>query len=144
MEPPKAILEVLDQVATVGQAVVQESDDMPSEMQKDLVEELAYVRLPDVLKGQSPQEVQPPSDRTDCDASDDRDSVVAETVMDERGLTNGRPSLSDAGSEQKARFVDENQVGAQPRRVFFTRGHSLCFHSWTAVSLRSMALLSGF
>jgi hypothetical protein len=46
--------------------------------------------------------------------------------------------------EHEAGFVDENQVGAQPREVFFTLSQAVSVQRWMAASFLSTARRSGF
>lgn len=59
-------------------------------------------------------------------------------------LPHRTPGLANGRGQQEAGFVEEQDVGAQPPRVFFTAGHVERFHSLMASSSRSMARRSGF
>jgi hypothetical protein len=61
-----------------------------------------------------------------------------------RSLAARRPGLDYIRDQQEAGFVGKDDVGAQPRSVFFTRGHSFCFQRSIASSFRSTARFSGF
>ena len=80
----------------------------------------------------------------DGDAGDDRDAVVAVPVIHVRSVATPRPGPAQGWDQEEARLVDEDDVGTQPRSVFFTRGQSLRFQRSMASSSRSSARRSGF
>ena len=49
-------------------------------------------------------------------------------MVDYRRVADGTPGLVDGGNQEEAGFVDENDVGCQPRGVFFTAGQTARFH----------------
>src|SRR3989344_461825 len=79
----------------------------------------------------------------DGDAGDGRDSVVAIPMMHNRGLSYGTPRLSDRRDQKETGFVDKDEMGCQPRSVFFTRGQTVRFHFSMARLSRSTARRSG-
>ncbi len=82
--------------------------------------------------------------RADGNTGNGRDSVMAIPVKQERSLPHRRPSLSNRGDQEEARFVDKDEMGCQPCGVFFTRGQTDRFQASIAASSRSMARRSGF
>ncbi len=80
----------------------------------------------------------------DRDRGDDRDSIAAIDVADDRRPTQRGPCLRDRRRQEEARFVGEDEVGSQPRGVFFSRGHSCRTNRRMAVSSRSRARFCGF
>jgi len=78
------------------------------------------------------------------DAGDGGDPVVTISIPHEGGLPHRAPRFSDRGDQEEAGFVDKDDMGCQPRGVFFTRGQTVRFHAAIAVSSRSTARLSGF
>lgn len=87
---------------------------------------------------------QAPALRTDRDSGNSRNSVVTIQVTENRRVPPWSPGLVDTGDQQKARFVDKDEVGSQPAGVFFTRGQSLRFQRSSRRSSRSSARRSGF
>ena len=80
----------------------------------------------------------------DGNAGDRGDPVVAIAVTHHRGLPHRAPGFPYGGDQEEPRFVDKDDVGRQPRSVFFTAGHTVDFHSAMAASSRSTARRSGF
>ena len=82
--------------------------------------------------------------RTDGNTRDRRDAIVTIPMKHDRCLSNGTPGLADRRNQEEARFVDKDEMGCQPRGVFFTRGQTDRFHASMAASSRSVARRSGF
>lgn len=80
----------------------------------------------------------------DGNTGDRRDSLVPVAVTHHRSLAHRAPRLPNGGDQEEPGFVDKDDVGRQPRGVFFTAGHTVDFHSAMAASLRSTARRSGF
>lgn len=134
-----------DRLAFVNAALVPEHDDVAPEMAEEIAKELERVRTREVLLHEkTPVEAEPAALRTHRDAGDHGDLVPPIAMADDRRLPAGRPRLVDARDQQEARLVDEDEMGAQPRGVFFTRGHSTRVHCSIAASSRSNARVSGF
>lgn len=128
----------------VNLSPIPDHDDRAAEVTQQVPEEFADLRLADVLAVQVEVESEPPAPGAHRDAGDDRDPVVALPEAQEWRLAAGGPGSADAGDEQEAAFVYEDEVGAQPRGVFFIRGQSFSFHRVMACSSRWSARLSGF
>ena len=137
--------DVTDRVALVNPALVPEDDDRAAQVAQEVAEELAHVRVFEVLlEEKAPVEAQPPAHWTHRQAGDRRDFVPPITMADDRRLAPGRPRPVDARDQQEPRLVDEDEMGAQPRGVFFTRGQSTRVQRSIAASSRSRARVSGF
>ena len=78
------------------------------------------------------------------DGGNDRDPIAAIKVPQNRRPSHGGPSLGHRRSQEEARFVGEDEVGTQPRRVFFTRGQSSRRKRRIFTSSRSKARFCGF
>ncbi len=117
-------------------STVPNDDDGTAQVAEHLSEESADLRLPDVFKVQAEVESEPTPPRAHRDPGDDGDPVVTLPEPEDRRLAARRPGPANAGDEQEAGFVYKNDVGAQPRGVFFTRGQSFRFHRSMACSSR--------
>src|SRR5512139_3121628 len=82
--------------------------------------------------------------RADGDPGDRRDPIMTIPMVEDRGLSDRAPGLTNGRNQEEARFIDKNEVGCQPCGVFFTRGQTDRFHAAMAASLRSTARRSGF
>jgi len=109
-----------------------------------MAEEHADLFLPDVLEVELVVEAQAVSSRAYGDSRDDRDFVPLIAMTMNRSLASWCPGLDHIRDQQESGFVDEDDVGAQPRSVFFTRGQSCRFQRSMAPSSRSAARVSGF
>lgn len=137
--------EVADRIARVNPALVPEHDDVAAQVMQEVAEELEHVRVFEVLvEEETPVEAEPPPPRTHRQAGDYRDFVPPIAMADDRRLAAGRPRLVDARDQQESRLIDEDEMGAQPPGVFFTRGHATRFQCAIAASSRSRARVSGF
>jgi hypothetical protein len=144
VQPVDAVAQGPDQVALVGVASVPEQEHVTAEMPEQVTKEEAYLRLLDVLEMQLEVEVEAPPDGADRDGRDGRDPIAAIEVTDNGRLADRRPCLRDRWRQEEAGFVGKNEVGTQPRGVFFSRGHSSRTNRRMAVSSRSMARFCGF
>lgn len=130
--------------ALMGAGVVQQYNHRAPQMPEEMAEEDADLLLPDVPEPKLVVEAEVLSFRTDGDSRDEGDLVSPIAMTNDRGAATGRPGLDDIGDQQEPGFVGENEVGTQPRSVFFTRGQSFCFQRSMARSSRSTARRSGF
>lgn len=144
MQARGAAAELSDEPTPMGSRPVPENDDVAGHLLEQLAQELARLQLPDVLCMELEVEVETLANRGHRDAGDRRDPVTTVEVIDRGCLANGRPSLGHRGRQLEARFVGEDEMGAQPPGVFFTLGHSLLTKRRISASLRSSAFLCGF
>ena len=139
-----AALEFRQRFSVVGLRVVQDGDHRAAQVPQQIAEEDANLVLPNVVEVKLVEEAQVVALRADGDSRDDGDFVPAVTVPVHRSLASWRPGLDYIRDQQESGFVGKDDVGAQPRSVFFTRGHSFCFQRSIASSFRSTARFSGF
>jgi len=109
-----------------------------------MTEEDAHLLLPDVVEPKLVIEAEVLALGTDGDARDHGDSLSPIPRAQDRSLAPRSPGLDYVGDQQEPGFVDEDEVGAQPRGLFFTRAQSFCFQRSMACSSRSSARRSGF
>lgn len=133
-----------DHRAVMRFAIVPQDDDRTGEMAQQVLEKAGGGGRANVLGMTLEIEPAPPSHRAHRHARDDRDAIVSLPVAEDRGLSPRGPRAPHARRDQEARFVHEDEVGAQPRSVFFTRAHSRDFHRVMAASSRWSARRSGF
>lgn len=136
--------QLVQRLPLVGLGVVQEHNDGTVQVPKQVTEEHADLLLPDVLEIELVVEAQTMSPRADGDSRDDRDFVPPIAMTMNRSLPPWRPGPDHIRDQQEPGFVGEDDVGAQPRSVFFTRGQSSRFQRSMASSFRSAARVSGF
>lgn len=125
-------------------AIVPQHDDGPGEMPQQVLEKAGRGDRTNVLGVTLEIEPTPPSHGAQRHTRDHRDAIVAMPVAENRGLAAWCPRPPHGWGDQEPRFVDEDEVGAQPRGVFFTRAHSRVFHRAIAASSRWSARRSGF
>lgn len=130
--------------AAVNVAVVPDDNHRAVQMAEEIAEKRAGVGRADVFTVKLEIEPAPAPGGTERQPRDDRDAIVSLPVAQDRRLAPRRPRTAHGGDQEEARFVDEDEVGAQPRGVFFTRGHSRAFHRAMAASSRWSARRSGF
>jgi len=136
--------EFLHRIAAMDGSVVQQNDQMAADLAQQMAEEGQHFFSLDVVLIQVAVQRTMETLGADRNAGDGGDPVVAIPITQKRCLSHRAPGLSDRGDQEEAGFVDEHDVGCQPRGVFFTRGHTVRFHSAIAGSSRSTARLSGF
>ena len=144
MEPGVAVTQGLHGRAAMRAQPVPDHDHTSVQMTQQVTQERAHLGPTDVVV--MPLVVKPETltHRTDREARDDRDSVTAIPVSQQRCLTARRPGPHHRGQQHEAGFIYEDEVGPQPYGVFFTRGQALRFQRAIAASSRSLARRSGF
>lgn len=144
VEPRKRSAEVSEQRPSMDASVVPQHDHRPAQVAEQVPEEGADLRGMDVREVELVVKTQASPAGADGQPGDHGDPVVSLPEPQEGRLPPGRPGLAHARDQEEAGFVDEDEVGAQPRGVFFTRAHSRRFHSAIRSSSRSSARASGF
>lgn len=144
-KPGEAMTQVPNGGSFVGSTVIPEDDDNIPQVVEQVTKELTDLRVFDVLLGMEViVQSKPISPRAHRDARDHRDFVPTIKMAVDGCQSARRPGSVDAGHQEKSTLVYEDEMGAQPRCVFFTRGHSFFFQRSIASSSRSRARRSGF
>lgn len=131
-------------VTLVGIRIVKECNHVTAQVAQQVAQELAYLDLADVLTMKPVVQAEVLANRAHRYSGDDRDLVPLVPIPNDRRLAPRCPSAQHSRDQEEAGFVDEDEIGAQPPGVFFTRGHSSSFHLSISSSSRSMARCSGF
>ena len=139
-----AALEFRQRFSVVGLRVVQDGDHWAAQVPQQIAKEHANLIVPNVVEVKLVEKPQALALGADGDSRDDGDFVTAITVPVHRSLAARRPGLDHIRNQQESGFVGKDDVGAQPRSVSFTRGHSFRFQRSIASSFRSTAPFSGF
>ena len=139
-----AALEFRQRLSVVGLRVVQDGDHRAAQVPQQIAKEHANLIVPNIVEIKLIEKPQALALGADGDSRDDGDFVTAVTMPMHGGLASGRPGLDHTRDQQESGFVGKDDVGAQPRSVFFTRGHSFCFQRSVSASFRSIARFSGF
>lgn len=144
VNPREATTELTNGFTLVGFPVVPYHDDMPAQMAKQVAEELADLGLLNILAVKLAIQPKPSSRGTDGHGGNSRDLVVLVRVMDDGSLPTRPPRTADRRDQEVSGFINKGDMGTQPRRPFFMRGQSRCFHASIAASSRCVARFSGF
>ena len=102
MQPWEPSAQIVEGRALVRVAVVHESDDMPAQMPKHVVQEGHHLFLGDVVPEEHAKQAQALLCWTDGDARDDGDSIIGEVVADQRGAAHGCPGSSHRRRQHEA------------------------------------------
>jgi hypothetical protein len=133
-----------DHHSLVGRAIVPDNNNRAAQMPQKIAEEAANLFLGDVFPAEVEIKSQSFPMGADGNAGDDRKAIMELMVMMNGGSSPGRPSLAQGRDQEKARLVNEHEVGAQLFGVFFIRGHCSRFHFSMAASSLSRARFWGF
>jgi len=144
MQPREPTADFPNRFSFVNAGVVPDQDDVPAEVAQQVPEEFADLVVPDVLRVALEVQADVPTPGSQGDARDHGDAIMPVAMMNDGRLAARSPGLSHRGDQEKARLVDEDDVGTQPRSVFFTLGQFLRFQRSMTSSLRSSARRSGF
>jgi len=126
---PEAVPDHDERLAKMAEEVTQERDDLP---------------LADVVMMPLIVEAESAALGADGDPGDNRDPIMTLPVPQKRRLPARRPGARDCRRQLEARLVDEDEIGPQPKGVFFTWGQRTRFQRSIAASFRSRARRSGF
>lgn len=144
VETRVAPAESADGLASMLSGLIPDHDHVAAQVTEELPQEEGDIDLSHVFDLDPKEETEATAEGAQRDARDHGELIPAVEVVQDRGLPPRGPRALDRRDEQKARFVNENQVGPQPRGVFFTRGQRYRFQRSTASSSRSTARRSGF
>lgn len=133
-----------DGFALVGFAIVPDHEEVAAKVPQQMTQEMADFGLLDVLAMKLGIQPEPAALRADRHRGNARDPVVLVDVADQRRLSTRAPRAADRRNQQESGFVDESDMGAQPRRFFLMRGQSRRFQAAMAASSRCVARFSGF
>ena len=128
----------------VNAGVVPDDEDVPPKVVQQVLEEFANLVVSDVLRVAPEVQADAPTPGSNGDARNHGDAIMPVAMMNDGCLPARSPGLSHRGNQEEARLVDEDDVGTQPRSVFFTRGQFLRFQRSMTSSFRSSARRSGF
>lgn len=131
-------------VTFVNARVVPDDEDVPAKVAQQVAEEFADFIVSDVLGVTTEVQADALAPGSHGDARNHGDAIMPVAMVNEGGLPARSPGLSHRGNQEEARLVDEDDVGSQPRSVFFTRGQFLRFQRSMTSSFRSSARRSGF
>lgn len=137
-------LQLRQRFSVVSLRVIQDRDDGAAQVTQQIAKEHANLIGPNVVEVKLVEEAQVLALGADGDSRDDGDFVTAVTVPVHRSPAARRPGFDYIRDQQESGFVGKDDVGTQPRSVFFTRGQSFCFQRSIASSSRSTARFSGF
>lgn len=144
MKTASARQKFLHGLSSVDIAVVQQDDQMAAHLTQQMAKEERDFLALDVVFVELTVQGAVKDPGTDCDSRDGGHPVMAIVIRQEGRLSHRTPSATNRGNQEEPGFIDEDDMGAQPRRVFFTAGHTSRFHASMAASSRSRARVSGF
>ena len=144
MQPRIFPTEVTQGLRIVNGGAVPHHDDVTAQVTQQVPEEIVDLVLRDVLRMHTEIQSESTSVRADRQAADHRDAIATVVVTMNRSLPDGRPSAPHGRNHHEPGFIDKDDVGTQPRGVFFTCGHRFRFHCSIFSSSRSKARRSGF
>lgn len=144
MDSLRAGAELTHEPTAVRIPTVPQHKDVTADLAKQGTQELTGLELPDVVRVELKVKVEALAAGRNRDARDDGHPVASVEVMNRGRVAHGSPGASDGESQLEARFVGEDEVGAQPLGVVFTRGQSSRAKRRISVLLRSSAFFCGF
>ena len=144
MQSGKLMADRSNPFSFVNARVVPDHEDVPAKVAQQVPEEFADLVVADVLRVAPEVQADAPPPGSNGDARNDGDPIMPVAMMNEGRLSARSPGLPHRGNQEEARLVDEDDVGTQPRSVFFTRGQFVRFQRSITSSFRSRARRSGF
>ena len=144
MQSREVTADLSNSFSFVNARVVPDDEDVPAKVAQQVPEEFADLVVSDVLRMAPEVQADTPTPGSNGDARNHGDAIMPVAMMNDGCLSARSPGLSHRGNQEEARLVDEDDVGTQPRSVFFTRGQFLRFQRSMTSSFRSSARRSGF
>jgi hypothetical protein len=144
MKTSRASEEFLHRIAAMDGAVVQQHDQVTTDLTQEMAQEDGHLLALNVVLVKLAVQRAMEAPGADSDPGDSGDSVVAIPMMHDGGLSDRTPRFAHGRDQEEPGFVDKQDVGRQPCGVFFTAGQTDRFQSAMAASLRSTARRSGF
>jgi hypothetical protein len=128
----------------VCRRIVEQHDDRAAQVTQEVTKEFTNFGMTDIAGEKAEVQTEELTLRAYRDARYNRDLISAISVTNDGRLATRSPCANNVRNQQKSGFVAENDVGIQPRGVFFIRGHSAFFQCSMTSSFRSSARRSGF
>lgn len=129
----------------MGGGVIQQSDDGAAQVAQYLPQKNADFLLSDIVEEEQIVKAKSLALGAERNSGYYGDLIPSPLAMTMNGsFSLRRPGPNHGGDQTEAGFVGKYDMGAQPRSVFFTRGHFLCFQRLIFPSSRSNARRSGF
>lgn len=122
MEPCVFPKEVSDVRAPMDTAPIPEEYDLPSQVAQKVAKETDDFHAGNVGRVEADIQAHAFARRRDRDAGDCGDPIPFITVPQNRRITQGRPGLANVGDEEKAAFVEEDEMG--PKSFFLYEAKS--------------------
>jgi len=144
VNPSGASAKLTYELAAMGVCAVPQDDDVPRKLPEQPSQEVAGLELSDVFRVELKVKVEALAAGRNRNPRDGGDPVASIEVMNRGRLAHGSPGTGDRGCQLEARLVGEDEMGAQPPGVFFTRGQSSRMKRRISALLRSSAFFCGF
>jgi len=144
MQPGEPMADFSNPFSFVNARVVPDDEDVAAKVVQQVPEEFADLVVSDVFRVASEVQADAPPPGSNGDARNHRDAIMPVAMMNEGRLSARGPCLSHRGDQEETRLVYEDDVGTQPRSVFFTLGQVRRFQRSMTSSFRSSARRSGF
>ena len=135
---------LLHRIPAMNLAIIEQNNQVAWYLSQELVEECRDFFAMDIVLVELTVQGTTKALRTYRNSRNSGNPVMAIPMDHNRCFSHRTPGLADRGNQEEARFVDKDEMGCQPRGVFFTRGQTDRFHASMAASSRSKARRSGF
>jgi len=144
MKAGRSFQEFLDGFAPMDCSVIQQHDDVAVNLPQQVAQKGRNFLALNVVLVELTVQGTAKAPRANSNAGNRGDAIMPIAMGQKWRLADRTPRLADGRNQQEAGFVGKDEVGIQPRGVFFTRGQTSRFQDSTASSFRSMARSSGF
>ena len=128
----------------VNMAVIPQHDDGTAQLAQEVTEKRTRVGRANVVSMDLEVESTAPPLGAQRHARDHGEAIMPLPMPQDRRVSAWCPRAPHRRNQQEPRLVDEDEMGAQPRGVFFSRGQAVRFQAAMAASSRCSARRSGF
>jgi len=144
VEPRVAATQLPNRFALVDRGIVEDRDDLASQVSQQVAEEVADVGVADIVAMATEVESHPPAPGADREPGDDGQTIVAVAVVDPGVCPQGAQVRRSVGIRRNPDSSTKTRCARQRVALFSTCGQRVRFQRAMCSSSRSSARRSGF
>lgn len=123
MKPFESAAQIADRFPLMRGDIIPDDDHILPKMFEEMTQKCTDFIAPDILFMEGEEQSKPLERGAERERRDHGNALANKVMSDSRRVSFRAPGLAHRRSQEESRFVDEDEMGAQPRGVFFIRGH---------------------
>jgi len=109
----EAIAEITNRFSLMNEGSVPQEEDMAAEMSQKVPQEKSHVQSFEIFLLQAKVKRQAPPLRRKAESRNGRNPISSVEMMQDGGLSAGRPGPANIGDKQKTAFIEKGQMGSK-------------------------------